>query len=172
MARGYKSDRLFRFLRNDGERQFEAGEHIIQDPFLSFVYLPRQSSSQTLQQAQTNALLTLLNLNESTDPSVPKDSSSLTGKTQALNVPAPSGPAVWKVLVLDQFTKDVIATVLRVQDLRDVGVTLHVCVFFNSPRFQLIPSLWILGNCILIDRRSLMSLLYTSSHQRCKTSGE
>ena len=30
--------------------------------------------------------------------------------------------------MLDQFTKDVIATVLRVQDLRDVGVTLHVCV--------------------------------------------
>ena len=28
--------------------------------------------------------------------------------------------------MLDQFTKDVIATVLRVQDLRDVGVTLHV----------------------------------------------
>ena len=47
-----------------------------------------------------------------------------------MNVPAPSGPTVWKVLVLDQFTKDVIATVLRVQDLRDVGVTLHVYVFF------------------------------------------
>jgi hypothetical protein len=78
-----------------------------------------------LQQAQTNALLTLLNLNEPIDLST-KESSSSTGKTPALNVPAPSGPPVWKVLVLDQFTKDVIATVLRVQDLRDVGVTLHV----------------------------------------------
>lgn len=37
-----------------------------------------------------------------------------------------TGPPVWKILVLDQQTKDVLATVLRVQDLRDVGVTLHV----------------------------------------------
>ncbi len=36
------------------------------------------------------------------------------------------GPPVWKVLILDQQTKDVLATVLRVQDLRDAGVTLHV----------------------------------------------
>ena len=50
-----------------------------------------------------------------------------------MNVPAPSGPTVWKVLVLDQFTKDVIATVLRVQDLRDVGVTLHVYVSLLLP---------------------------------------
>ena len=34
--------------------------------------------------------------------------------------------------MLDQFTKDVIATVLRVQDLRDVGVTLHVYVLLLS----------------------------------------
>lgn len=42
-----------------------------------------------------------------------------------LKVPT-TGPPVWKVLVLDQQTKDVLATVLRVQDLRDIGVTLHV----------------------------------------------
>ena len=35
---------------------------------------------------------------------------------------------MWKILVLDQQTKDILATVLRVQDLRDVGVTLHVWV--------------------------------------------
>jgi len=51
--------------------------------------------------------------------------------------------------VLDQFTKDVIATVLRVQDLRDVGVTLHVYASPPStstqlpPRSQLITFLWI-----------------------------
>ena len=32
------------------------------------------------------------------------------------------------MLILDQYTKDILATVLRVQDLRDVGVTLHVYV--------------------------------------------
>ena len=129
------SDRLW---LNDGEQRLKAGacKSLL---FLLFALLDlEQSSFQTLQQAQTNALLTLLNLNEPIDLSVSaKDSSSSTGKTTALNVPAPSGPTVWKVLVLDQFTKDVIATVLRVQDLRDVGVTLHVYVLPLQP----IPSL-------------------------------
>ena len=129
------SDRLW---LNDGEQRLKAGacKSLL---FLLFALLDlEQSSFQTLQQAQTNALLTLLNLNEPIDLSVSaKDSSSSTGKTTTLNVPAPSGPTVWKVLVLDQFTKDVIATVLRVQDLRDVGVTLHVYVLPLQP----IPSL-------------------------------
>ena len=78
----------------------------------------------TLQQSQTTALLSLLNLND------PVETTSTTGAASGKgpNVPAASGPPVWKVLVLDQYTKDVLATVLRVQDLRDVGVTLHVYV--------------------------------------------
>lgn len=101
----------------------------------------KQSSSQTLQQAQTNALLTLLNLNEPIDLPT-KDSASSTGKAAALNVPTPSGPPVWKVLVLDQFTKDVIATVLRVQDLRDVGVTLHVQLHSTRPPLPDVPAVY------------------------------
>lgn len=74
----------------------------------------------TLQQCQTEALLSLLNLN------APPDVPPASGKTgSGFKTPQP-GPPVWKVLVLDQQTKDVLATVLRVQDLRDVGVTLHV----------------------------------------------
>jgi len=69
-----------------------------------------------------NALLHLINLNA-------------TSTSQAAGT-APSGAngstPVWKILVLDQQTKDVLATVLRVQDLRDVGVTLHVCVTVAS----------------------------------------
>ncbi len=83
------------------------------------------ATSPTLQESQTHALLTLLNLNNHVEPSSSPIQPS--GKsTNALKVSAPSGPPVWKVLVLDQYTKDVLATVLRVQDLRDVGVTLHV----------------------------------------------
>ena len=85
----------------------------------------------TLQESQTNALLTLLNLNNSLESS--GSTSQSAAKGPALKVPAPSGPPVWKVLVLDQYTKDVLATVLRVQDLRDVGVTLHVYVLSRPP---------------------------------------
>ncbi len=79
----------------------------------------------TLQQAQTNALLTLLNLNNPIDTAhgTPSNATKPGSSTKA---PATTGPPVWKVLILDQYTKDVLATVLRVQDLRDVGVTLHV----------------------------------------------
>ena len=55
-----------------------------------------------------------------------KDLSSSIVKALALNVLPPSGPTIWNALVLDQFTKDVIATVLRVRDLGGVRVTLHV----------------------------------------------
>lgn len=75
----------------------------------------------TLQQSQTEALLSLLNLNSPAEVPPPSNKAGSGFKT-----PQPTGPPVWKVLVLDQQTKDVLATVLRVQDLRDVGVTLHV----------------------------------------------
>jgi hypothetical protein len=78
-------------------------------------------AAQTLQQAQMNALLSLLNLNEPVQANA-----SVGGKGTSTPKPSVNGPPVWKVLVLDQQTKDVLATVLRVQDLRDIGVTLHV----------------------------------------------
>lgn len=84
-----------------------------------------QAASITLQQAQTNALTTLLNLNspvESTNPGTTKPAAS------GFKTPPVTAPPVWKILILDQQTQDVLATVLRVQDLRDIGVTLHVYV--------------------------------------------
>ena len=77
-----------------------------------------QAATSTLQQAQTTALLALLNL--SSDSSAVEEGSKPTSQS--------TGAPIWKILVLDQQTKDVLATVLRVQDLRDVGVTLHVYV--------------------------------------------
>jgi hypothetical protein len=77
----------------------------------------------TLQKIQTKALHNVLNL-----------TSSPNSQSQAAQISRPGTPAVqnqaaapvWKVLVLDEQSKDVLATVLRVQDLRDSGVTLHV----------------------------------------------
>lgn len=85
-------------------------------------------SRPTLLQSQTNALLTLLNLNQpppsgsgsSTGPFLRPSSPSGAGESEA------QGPLVWKVLVLDDLSKDVLATSLRVQDLREQGVTLHM----------------------------------------------
>lgn len=83
-------------------------------------------SRSTLLQSQTQALLTLLNLNQS-----PPSSSSSTDPYPRPHSPSaiedsPAGPLVWKVLILDELSKDVLATSLRVQDLREQGVTLHL----------------------------------------------
>lgn len=78
-----------------------------------------------MQHAQTAALLTLLNLNTPIDVST-NAPAGMKQTGSEFKTTAIAGPPVWKILVLDQQTKDVLATVLRVQDLRDVGVTLHV----------------------------------------------
>jgi hypothetical protein len=96
--------------------------------------------SPTLLEAQTSALLSLLNLNEQQHPSTSSQAGSRP-QTPANNqdnstnhndlLPfekGKSGPLVWKVLILDEQSKDVLATSLRVQDLREQGVTLHMCV--------------------------------------------
>ena len=95
--------------------------------------------SPTLLEAQTTALLSLLNLNEQqpstssnagTRPQTPANNQD--GSTNHSDLlpfeKGKSGPLVWKVLILDEQSKDVLATSLRVQDLREQGVTLHMCV--------------------------------------------
>jgi hypothetical protein len=104
---------------------------------LAMAYQP-----QNLQQLQTTSLLNLLNLNSltlaaSTDKSALPFASqmALFVDISILHIASPNGttgPAVWKVLILDNRSKDVLATVMRVQDLRDVGVTLHVYVPFSE----------------------------------------
>lgn len=118
-----------RSLSCHGQCRTEAGEPVRDRGRCSLSYHRTQPTAPppTLQEAQTNALLTLLNLNNPIEP----PSNPLTNPPKhgaPAKTPVANGPPVWKVLVLDQHTKDVLATVLRVQDLRDVGVTLHVYV--------------------------------------------
>ena len=70
----------------------------------------------------------MLNLNNPPEPT----QSTAGGASKGAITPS-TGPPVWKILVLDQHTQDVLATVLRVTDLRDAGVTLHVYVSWLSP---------------------------------------
>ena len=39
------------------------------------------------------------------------------------------GEPIWKVLVFDNLGRDVISTVLRVNDLRSLGITIHLYVW-------------------------------------------
>ncbi|KAF7304695.1 Sly1 vesicle trafficking sec1-like protein [Mycena kentingensis (nom. inval.)] len=122
----------------------------------------RAVTAPTLQQAQTDALLSVLNLNDTPEPA------PTSGKpSSGLKTPPPSGPPVWKVLVLDQQTKDVLATVLRVQDLRDVGVTLHVQLHSPRPPLPDVPAVYFVSPTLQNIRRiaeDLEKSLYESFH--------
>ncbi|KAJ7273521.1 Sly1 vesicle trafficking sec1-like protein [Mycena haematopus] len=122
----------------------------------------RQASvAPTLQQCQTEALLSLLNLNAQPEP--PPSGKAGSG----FKTPQPTGPPVWKVLVLDQQTKDVLATVLRVQDLRDVGVTLHVQLHSPRPPLPDVPAIYFVSPTVSNIRRiaeDLEKSLYESFH--------
>ncbi|KAI0053468.1 SLY1 protein [Auriscalpium vulgare] len=125
--------------------------------------LKQAVTATTVQQAQTNALLTLLNLNQTVEPS----NNGLTATTQKASPVKPAGPPVWKILVLDQETKDVLATVLRVQDLRDIGVTLHVQLHSSRPPLSDVPAIYFVSPTLANIRRIAEDLengLYESFH--------
>ncbi|KIJ21974.1 hypothetical protein PAXINDRAFT_95428 [Paxillus involutus ATCC 200175] len=129
--------------------------------------LKHATTPATLQQAQTDALLALLNLNSIPETIGFSGVSAPAKSGGAAKVPTSNAPPVWKVLVLDQQTKDVLATVLRVQDLRDVGVTLHVQLHSLRPPLQDVPAVYFVAPTLVNIRRiaeDLDKYLYESFH--------
>lgn len=96
------------------------------------------SQPATLRNAQVSALLSMLNLNKPTNPAKPAPTSI--SESNALNIP--SGPPAWKVLVMDKVSQDILATSLRVQDLRDNGVTLHMQLMGDRPPLPDVPAVY------------------------------
>ena len=106
-------------------------------------------SRPTILQAQTDALVTLLNLNQgpTSAPSTRPTSPSPAGDQVT------QGPLVWKVLILDELSKDILATSLRVQDLRDQGVTLHMQLHSPRPPLPDVPAVYFVTPTIENIRR-------------------
>ncbi|ORX84001.1 Sec1-like protein [Basidiobolus meristosporus CBS 931.73] len=68
-----------------------------------------------------------------------------TSNNEESNIPLiglASGDPVWKVLIFDQFGQDLISSVLRVNDLRENGVTVHMLL--NSERLAIpdVPAIY------------------------------
>ena len=83
----------------------------------------------------TASIERILNLNH-----VPQDSSDLHHEPSAANGLIPQstpilnsdGEPIWKVLVFDNLGRDVISSVLRVNDLRGWGITIHLYVHSHA----------------------------------------
>jgi hypothetical protein len=116
----------------------------------------------SLRQLQRKALLRLLNLNsgeETTNAVGPNDLMPQIG----------NGEPVWKFLVFDKMGQDVVSSVLRVSDLREAGVTVHMHLKAVRLQMQDVPASTLsfyfsdlkstLSNRPM--RTSMLSLMYT-----------
>lgn len=74
---------------------------------------------------QIASLRKILNLNETVEQT-DEDDSHANGLAPAGPILTANGEPIWKVLVFDDLGRDVISSVLRVNDLRSMGVTMHM----------------------------------------------
>ncbi|MCJ1326468.1 Vesicle trafficking between the ER and Golgi [Thelotrema lepadinum] len=103
------------------------------------------TSQQSLRDRQVASIEKILNLNHL----APEDTSTHDATTsnglipQATPILNSDGDPIWKVLVFDDLGRDVISSVLRVNDLRSWGVTIHLNI--NSQRHQIpdVPVLYL-----------------------------
>ncbi|KAI0472824.1 sec1 protein [Xylariaceae sp. FL0804] len=79
----------------------------------------------SLRDRQIASLKKILNLNESVEAK-DDDDAHANGLAPAGPILTADGQPIWKVLVFDDLGRDVISSVLRVSDLRSMGVTMHM----------------------------------------------
>jgi len=85
----------------------------------------------SLREAQKRALLKVLSLNSEEEPA--QQSNDL--------LPQPlTGDPVWKFLVFEKLGQDVISSVLRVSDLREAGVMVHMQLKADRPQMEDVPA--------------------------------
>ncbi|KNZ61263.1 hypothetical protein VP01_142g23 [Puccinia sorghi] len=87
------------------------------------------TTARTLRDYQLQSLNSLLTFN----------SNQQTKQLTTTNLPT------WKVLVLDKQSQDVLATTLRVQDLRELGVTLHMQLNAERPPLPDVPAVYLVS---------------------------
>ncbi|KAJ2454678.1 Vesicle trafficking between the ER and Golgi [Coemansia sp. RSA 2424] len=69
------------------------------------------------------------------------DEPRLTDDHLAAGADEPSAP-IWKVLVFDSFCRDIVSTVLRVNDLRDNGITVHMLLEAQRTSIPDVPAVY------------------------------
>lgn len=92
----------------------------------------QQQPLQSLRDLQRKALLKLLNLNSQEEEQNAQPNDLLPQGVQ--------GEPVWKFLVFDKLGQDVISSVLRVSDLREAGVTVHMQLKADRLQMEDVPA--------------------------------
>ncbi|KAJ3103439.1 RNA helicase required for poly(A+) mRNA export [Phlyctochytrium planicorne] len=87
--------------------------------------------------SKRDALVSMLNLNNSNEATLAVDDGSA-----ALGV-APKEP-VWKVLIYDQESQEIISPILKVNDLRENGITIHMALRTDRQPIPDVPAVYFL----------------------------
>jgi hypothetical protein len=94
----------------------------------------------SLRDRQVASIQKILNLNH--DPRPAEDATHEASAQGLISTPIlnEDGDPIWKVLVFDNLGRDVISSVLRVNDLRAWGVTIHLYALLLATSPQLTKS--------------------------------
>ncbi|KAI8388355.1 Sec1-like protein [Radiomyces spectabilis] len=90
----------------------------------------------SLRAAQYAAIISMLNLNQ-TDPQAQNDALDDPASTVALRE-----NVIWKVLIFDKFGQDIVSSIMRVNDLRDNGVTVHMLLSQDRSALPDVPAVY------------------------------
>ncbi|KAI1808850.1 Sec1-like protein [Daldinia bambusicola] len=96
----------------------------------------------SLRDRQIASLKKILNLNEAIDQK-DEDESHANGLAPAGSILTANGEPVWKVLVFDDLGRDVISSVMRVNDLRSMGVTMHMHIAASRHPIPDVPVIYL-----------------------------
>jgi sec1 family domain-containing protein 1 len=88
----------------------------------------QQTPPASLRDLQKKALFSMLNLNAEEEQ-----------QTSDLIPGVAEGDPVWKFLVFDKMGQDIISSVLRVSDLREAGVTVHMQLKADRLQMEDVP---------------------------------
>ncbi|KAK6950650.1 hypothetical protein Daesc_007174 [Daldinia eschscholtzii] len=96
----------------------------------------------SLRDRQIASLKKILNLNEAIDQK-DEDESHANGLAPVVPILTANGEPVWKVLVFDDLGRDVISSVMRVNDLRSMGVTMHMHIAASRHPIPDVPVIYL-----------------------------
>ncbi|KAK9460226.1 Sec1-like protein [Lipomyces oligophaga] len=98
--------------------------------------------ARTLREKQIEAIERLLNLNRDKSPSGITADGDVIPSSNGADVTVDGEEVIWKVLVFDRFGQEVISSVLRVNDLFQNGITMHMML--NSVRHSIpdVPAIY------------------------------
>ncbi|KAL1936430.1 hypothetical protein VTP01DRAFT_564 [Rhizomucor pusillus] len=91
----------------------------------------------SLRSAQYAAIASMLNLNQGEVINTNNDEAQ-----QGQNKAVASNNQLWKVLIFDKFGQDIISSIMRVNDLRENGVTVHMLLSQDRSALPDVPAIY------------------------------